>query len=148
MLFALAVGVSRAAFGQSEFHVNRDLYSETADPVADIAAAKAVARRGHKRILLDFGGNWCSDSQLLEYYYHETPNAELLAKHYMVVHIDIGHTDRNVEIARRYHVPIAKGVPALAVLDADGKLLYSEKEKEFEHASPEAIAAFLNRWKG
>jgi thiol:disulfide interchange protein len=126
---------------------NKNLYSETADPKADIAAALVRARQEHKRIILDFGGNWCGDCQLLDIYYHQSPNAELLAKNFIVVHVDIGHMDKNVDVAKKYKVPIAKGVPALAVIDAHGNLLYSEREKEFEHTSPEAITSFLNRWK-
>ena len=148
LLFPLLAGLCPSARAQETFHVHKDLYSATADPAADIAAAQVTARRDHKRILLDFGGNWCGDCQLLDYYYHQAPNADLLAKYYVVVHIDIGHMDHNVEIARKYRVPIAKGVPALAILDARGNLLYSERDKEFEHTSPEAIAAFLNHWKG
>jgi thiol:disulfide interchange protein len=148
VLLGLSIGSSPAAVTQSEFHVNRDLYSETADPATDIAAAVKAARPAHKRILLEFGGNWCADCQLLDYYYHQSPNAELLAKHYVIVRVEIGHMDHNMDIAARYRVPVAKGVPALAILDSNGKLLYSEQPKEFEHSSPEAITAFLNRWKG
>jgi thiol:disulfide interchange protein len=148
LLLSFPIAPAPAAVAQSEFHVNRDLYSETADPAADIAAAVKAARPAHKRILLEFGGNWCSDCQLLDFYYHQSPNAELLAKHYVVVRVDIGHMDHNMDIASRYHVPVAKGVPALAILDSNGKPLYSEKDKEFEHTSPEAITAFLNHWKG
>ena len=126
---------------------NKNLYSETADPAADISAALTRARAEHKRVLLDFGGNWCGDCQVLDIYYHQSPNAELLDKNFILVHINIGHMDKNVDIAKKYNVPITKGVPALAVLDAHGKLLYAEREKEFEHATPEAITAFLNRWK-
>jgi thiol-disulfide isomerase/thioredoxin len=127
--------------------VNKNLYSETANPTADIAAALAQARREHKRVILDFGGNWCGDCQVLDIYYRQSPNAELLAKNFILVHINIGHMDKNVDVAKKYHVPITKGVPALAVIDANGNLLYSEREKEFEHTSPAAITAFLNRWK-
>jgi thiol:disulfide interchange protein len=127
--------------------VNKNLYSETANPNADIAAALARARREHKRVLLDFGGNWCGDCQVLDIYYHQSPNAQLLAKNFILVHVNIGHMDKNVDVAKKYNVPITKGVPALAVIDANGNLLYSEREKEFEHTSPEAITAFLNRWK-
>jgi len=148
VLFTLVIATPRTAVAQSEFHVNRDLYSESADASADIAAAVKAARAGHKRILLEFGGNWCADCQLLDYYYRQSPNAELLAKHYVVVRVDIGHMDHNMDVASRYHVPVAKGVPALAVLDSSGKLLYAERDKEFEHTSPEAITAFLNHWKG
>lgn len=127
--------------------VNKNLYSETANPTADIAAALAQARREHKHVILDFGGNWCGDCQVLDIYYHQSPNAELLAKNFILVHVNIGHMDKNVDVAKKYKVPITKGVPALAVIDAHGNLLYSEHEKEFEHTSPEAITAFLNRWK-
>jgi thiol:disulfide interchange protein len=127
--------------------VNKNLYSETANPTADINAALAQARREHKNVILDFGGNWCGDCQVLDIYYHQSPNAELLAKNFILVHVNIGHMDKNVDVAKKYKVPITKGVPALAVIDAHGNLLYSEREKEFEHTSPEAITAFLNRWK-
>jgi thiol:disulfide interchange protein len=127
--------------------VNKHLYSVTADPKADIAAASVKARTQHKRIILDFGGDWCGDCMVLDYYYHQSPNAELLDKNFVLVHIDIGHMDHNVDIAQKYNVPITKGVPALAVLDSNGKLLYAERAKEFEQPTPEAITALLNRWK-
>jgi thiol:disulfide interchange protein len=154
LLSAIATGVLSLALtpvpraeAQMGFHVNRDLYSETANASADIAAAMVAARREHKRILLDFGANWCGDCQVLDYYYQQSPNAELLAKHFIIVHIDTGHVDHNVDVAKKYHVPIAHGIPSLAVIDAHGNLLYAEHEKEFEHTSKEAITAFLNRWK-
>ena len=139
--------VQAQAQPQATFHVNRDLYSETSNASADIAAAVVQARREHKHILLEFGGNWCGDCQVLDFYYHQSPNAEILAKHYVVVRVNIGHMDKNVDVAQRYHVPITKGVPALAVLDAHGKLLYAERPKEFERPDPVAITALLNRWK-
>ncbi len=136
-----------SAVAQSTFHMNKSLYSERANAVADIEASEKIARHDHKRIILDFGGNWCGDCQVLDFYYHQAPNAELLAKYYIVVHVDIGHINHNLNLANKYHVPVSKGVPALAVLDAKGKLLYSEAQKEFEHTSPEAITAFLKRWR-
>jgi thiol:disulfide interchange protein len=144
---ALAIMPLAQCAAQSGFQVNKNLYSETSNATTDIASALKQARLEHKRVILDFGGNWCGDCQVLDYYYHQSPNAEILAKHFIIVHVDIGHMDRNVDVATRYHVPITKGVPALAVLDAHGTLLYSEREKEFEHTSVEAITEFLNRWK-
>jgi thiol:disulfide interchange protein len=147
-LLAFAIVSGDSATAQTVYPtVNKHLYSENADARADIAAALKQARHEHKRVILDFGGDWCGDCQLLDIYYRQSPNAELIAKHFIVVHVDIGHMDRNVDVAEKYHVPIKKGVPALAVLDSYGKLLYSEHDKEFEHTSPEAVTAFLNRWK-
>ncbi|RSL18200.1 thioredoxin-like protein [Edaphobacter aggregans] len=130
--------------------VKKHLYSETANPTADIAAALKQARAEHKRVILDFGGDWCGDCQVLDIYMHQSPNAELLAKHFIVVHVDIGQMDHNVAVAEKYKVPIKKGVPALAVLDAHGNLLYSQANKEFENMRnmrSEDVTAFLNKWK-
>src|ERR1700681_3951408 len=57
---------------------NKHLYSELADANADITAAIAQARQKHKRIILDFGGNWCGDCQVLDIYFHQPPNLALL----------------------------------------------------------------------
>jgi thiol:disulfide interchange protein len=146
-LFVLTIAPSPQAAAQVLAHPNKNLYSETSDANADIAAALVRARREHKRVLLDFGGNWCGDCQVLDIYYHQSPNAELLDKYFIVVHVNIGHMDKNVDVAKKYNVPITKGVPALAIIDAHGNLLYAEREKEFERTTPEAITAFLNRWK-
>jgi thiol:disulfide interchange protein len=145
VLVSAASGYAHSQAGL--FKPNPHLYSETSNAATDISAAIAQARREHKRILLDFGGNWCGDCQVLDIYYHQSPNAELLAKYFIVVHVNIGHMDQNVAIAEKYNVPIKKGVPALAILDSHGKLLYAEQDKEFEHATPTAITDFLNRWK-
>ncbi|MEO6807309.1 MAG: thioredoxin family protein [Edaphobacter sp.] len=145
-LLASSLAVPKAD-AQVIAHANKHLYSETADAKADIAAALVRARREHKHILLDFGGNWCGDCQVLDIYYHQSPNAELLTKYFILVHVNIGNMDKNVDVAKKYNVPITKGVPALAVIDAHGNLLYAEREKEFERTTPEAITAFLNRWK-
>jgi thioredoxin 1 len=51
---------------------------------------------------------------------------------------------------QQYQVPMARGIPAVAVLDGNGKLLYSQKGGEFEKAralGPDDLVAFLNKWK-
>ncbi len=130
--------------------LKKHLYSETADPKADIAAALQQARAENKRVILDFGGDWCGDCQVLDIYMHQNPNADLLAKSFLIVHVDIGHMDHNVDVAEKYNIPLKKGVPALAVLDADGKLLYSQQHGDFENMrnmQPGDVTDFLNRWK-
>ena len=136
---------------QAHPYVKRHIYSETADPKVDIAAALKQAKAEHKRVLLDFGGDWCGDCQVLDIYMTEAPNDELLKKHFIVVHVFIpSHYERNTEIAEQYNLPIHKGVPALAVLNANGKVLYSQQTGEFEdmrHMESGAVTEFLNRWK-
>ena len=42
------------------------------------------------------------------------------------------HGSKNLDIAAKYGMPLNKGVPALAVLDADGKVVYAQRSGEFE----------------
>lgn len=130
--------------------VKRHIYSETANPSADIEAALKKARAEHKRVILDFGGDWCPDCQVLDVYFHQDPNADLLARNFILVHVYIGRMDMNLDIPKKYHVPLNKGVPALAVLDAHGKLLYSQQTGQFENMrnmSSSDVTAFLYKWK-
>jgi hypothetical protein len=83
-------------------------------------------------------------------YFHQAPNTDLLEKHFILVHVWIGHMDKNLDIAEKYGVPISKGVPALAVLSPEGKVLYSQKTGEFEdmrHMESSSVTDFLNKWK-
>jgi thioredoxin 1 len=151
---ALFLPVLLAAFFvatiSSAFAGSRIIYSDTADAHADIQQALATAAKENKRVILDFGGNWCGDCQVLDIYFHDEKNLPLLEANYVLVHIDIGHMDKNVDVAQKYDVPLGKGVPALAVLNAHGKLLYSQKNGEFEamrRMDEASVTEFLNQWK-
>jgi thiol:disulfide interchange protein len=130
--------------------VKKHLYSAEANPKADINAALKQASVEHKRVILDFGGDWCGDCQVLDIYLHQSPNVEIFEKNFLLVHVDIGRFDKNLDIAEKYNIPLKKGVPALAVLDSDGKLLYSQKAAEFgdmRYMYANSVTDFLNQWK-
>jgi hypothetical protein len=76
--------------------------------------------------------------------------AALIAKNFVVVRVDVGRMNKNQDLAEKYHIPLKKGIPALAVLDPAGKLLYAQEQGQFEdarHMSYEAIKAFFEQWK-
>ncbi len=126
------------------------IYDDNANPRADIAAAVKQAQREHKHVIVDFGGDWCGDCQVLDIYFHQSPNREVLEKNYVLVHVSVGHVDKNLEIPTGYGVNIKKGVPALAVLDAHGKVLYAQATGEFENMrnmNATSVTDFLNRWR-
>jgi thioredoxin-related protein len=129
---------------------NKDIYDSSADPNHQIVQALHAAAAAHKRVLVVFGGNWCFDCHVLDEAFHSQEIAPTVNKSFEVVHINIGNMDKNLDVAKKYDVPLDRGVPAIAVLDSDGKLLFSQKRGEFEAArslGPEDILAFLNKWK-
>src|ERR1700709_1484524 len=85
--------------------VKKHLYPDVESAQADLKAAFAKAKREHKRVLIDFGGDWCGDCQVLDVYFGQAPNADLLAKNYVKVNINIGHMDANLDVAKKYGVP-------------------------------------------
>ena len=66
-----------------------------------------------------------------------------------MIHVDIGHADKNLDLAVKYGIPLNKGVPAVAVLESNGTLLYSQRNGEFEPArrlDAPVFVEFLKRW--
>jgi thiol:disulfide interchange protein len=127
------------------------IYPDPSQAAADISGALREASATHRRVLVDFGGDWCTDCKVLDVYLKKPENAALVAKHYVVVHVNVGARgiERNFDVAERYGIPLKKGVPALAVLDGDGKVVYSQRNGEFEsmrHMDSKSVNEFLGKW--
>ena len=132
-------------------HAADPLYPEVARAKGDIEAALKSAVKSNKRVLVDFGGNWCPDCKVLDINLHRPENAQLLHERYVVVHVNVGDkgiTD-NFDVAERFGIPLKKGVPALAVLQADGRVVFAHRNGEFESMrkmDPKAVHDFLEQW--
>jgi len=152
MAALLFAAISTAQFKrvplQAPANPNPQLYKADANAVQDIRRALTSAGKQHKNVLLDFGGNWCIDCHVLENAFHQPRIAPLLNDNYLVVHVDVGKYDKNLDLAKKYHVNLEKGVPSLAVLDAMGKVLYATGD--FERArmmSEDDVIQFLDKWR-
>ena len=146
LLFTLLIAAAAQA------HAAEAVYPDVSRAHADIAAALKEAAASRKRVLVDFGGNWCPDCKVLDINLRKPATAALLNEGYVLVHVNVGAkgiTD-NFEIAERYGIPLKKGVPALAVLESDGRVVHSQKSGEFESMrklDPGAVDAFLKKWR-
>ena len=135
---------------QQPLSTDKEIYVPELNAHVEIADALKKASQQHKRVLLVFGANWCYDCHVLDLAFHRPDVTAVLNPNFVVVHVDVGQGDKNQDIMKQYQVPMAKGIPAIAVLDNDGKLLYSQQGGEFEKAralAPEDVLAFLNKWK-
>jgi hypothetical protein len=129
---------------------NTQLYPDPAEAPSAVTSALAAARKDHKRVLLVFGGNWCYDCHVLDATFHSKAISPLVSENYHVVHVNVGEYDKNLDLAKKYEIPLDKGVPSLAILDPDGNLVISQKKGEFESTvriGPEDIVKFLKQWK-
>ena len=129
---------------------NTNLYPDPAGAPTAISSALSAAVKDHKRVLLVFGGNWCYDCHVLDATFHSKTISPLVLANYHVVHVNVGDYDKNLDLAKKYEIPLDKGVPSLAILDPDGKLVVSQKKGEFESTvrlAPEDVVNFLKKWK-
>ena len=126
------------------------LYSPDADARKEIGEAVKCATAENKRVLLLFGANWCYDCHVLDQALHQGEAGTIVSESFLIVHVDIGEGEQNPDLVKQYKIPLEKGVPAVAVLDREGRLLYSSGLGEFEAARrmmKKDLVAFLNHWK-
>jgi thioredoxin-like negative regulator of GroEL len=136
--------------GQAAYAQGPELYPDPSVAKAEIHQALTRAKAEHKRVILAFGGNWCGDCHVLDIYFHDPVNQPLLKANYELVDVNIGRYDANQDIADQYGIPLKRGVPALVVLAADGKVLYAQTHGEFEKMrtlQSSDLTKFLNDWK-
>lgn len=130
-----------------------DIFDTHADASAQISDALARAAREHKRVIVDFGANWCIWCRRLHATFEKDPAvASALGRDFIVVMVDVNRRNgapRNPEVNERYGNPIAHGIPVLVVLDSDGRQLTTKDSGELEEGdghSPAKILAFLAQW--
>jgi thiol-disulfide isomerase/thioredoxin len=125
------------------------VYDIDADGSAQIAEALQAARSGDKRVLLQFGAEWCGWCHKLHHLFADDQAiADVLAKNYIVVLIDVDG-DHNAAVNEKYGNPMQHGLPVLVVLDSDGTQLTTQETGQLEegdHHDPELVLAFLNKW--
>ena len=122
------------------------IYDEKADAQKEVEAAIAQAKRENKRVLIMYGGNWCSWCWKL----HDTMEADAdikkrLEDSYVVVLVSI---HENEGFPSNYGAE-AKGYPYLTVLDGDGKAVTHQETgslEEGDHHDPKKVLDFLNKF--
>src|SRR5580698_10516629 len=103
----------------------KPVYDEKANAKDLIDSALAAAKRQNRRVLIQWGGNWCSWCLLLhDRMKSDKDLAKTLHYEYDVVLID---SNGNKDLAAKYGADLKKhGVPFLTVLDSDGKVIVNE----------------------
>jgi hypothetical protein len=127
-------------------------YNPTADAKAQIAGAIKSAGEDGIRVLLNFGANDDASSTAFETARRNAALRTFFADEYKVVNVDVGHADKNIDVARAYGVTLTPGaLPHLAVLDATGAIIAQAPGQSFRSDAdsatydPEKLQAFLKK---
>ena len=126
----------------------QEKFDPSRDAAADIKAGVEIAKKEHKRVILDVGGEWCPWCKKLDKMFHtDAEIAKELKEHYVVVKVNFSQENKNEAVLSKY--PEIKGYPHLFVLDSDGKLLHSQDTGLLEtgdHHDHDKVMTFLKAW--
>lgn len=119
---------------QNEKQDAKKVYDEKADAKQQIAAALAKAQKENRRVLIQWGGNWCSWCvKLHELFKSNKEIARTLMYEYDVVYVDAGKpTGKNIDLGSSYGADLSKGFPYLTILSAEGKPLANQETGSLE----------------
>lgn len=116
----------------------KPLYDESVDAKQQIAAALERARHDNRRVLVQWGGNWCSWCYALHDRFVEPKLDKELLYEYETVLVDTGKDGKNNELAESYGADIRKGgFPYLTILDASGKAIANQDTGALERKGPD-----------
>ncbi len=151
ILLAAFIAVSATAVAQTAAQPAApapSVYNEQADARAELNLALARAQTQHKNVLVVFGANWCGDCLALNKKMSAGALAAHVDKRFVVLKVNVGHFDRNTDLAAQMGVPLKKGIPAVAVLKQGGEVQSATGGGELADARNMGDAAVLAVFEG
>ena len=130
--------------------VERQPYNESADAEVAVNAAFTRAKKSHKRVLIDLGGNWCGDCIVLANIMQLPEMKPFIKQHFEVVTVDVGRFDKNLSIPARFGiVKRLEGVPSVIIAEPDGTQVNPGNVSalsDARHMTPQSVADWLAQW--
>lgn len=123
-------------------------YDTAANAQAQVDAAFAEAKRTGKKVMIDFGANWCPDCRLLSSVFEMPQVKAWKESHFAAVAVNVDRFNVNMDIPARYGVKV-KAIPTVLILTPDGKLLNADGTLALGNArtmSPQAAVDLIASW--
>ena len=109
-------------------------YDENANAGEQISVALEKAKLKNRYVLLQMGGNWCPDCRTLGEYFSRPEIKTWLDERVVLVSVDVGEWDRNLDIVEEYENPISEGIPALVLLNSNNEVMFATLAGELASA--------------
>jgi thioredoxin len=130
ILFAAILMVQTITAGQQKGKPH--IYDENKVTPAMVDEALKTARSQNKFLMVEFGADWCSDCVALARSLEQGQTAEYLRNHFVVLKVNVGQFDRNLDIAKSLGVDLNKGIPTAVFYTAGGSRIGATNNGELE----------------
>src|SRR5262249_6696234 len=100
----------------------------------------------NKYLMVEFGGDWCEDCVALNHNLEAGPTRDYFEDHFILLRVEVDHSDRNLDVAKSLDAGVEHGVPAAVFFAPDGTRIGGTTRGELEPSRqflPEQILAFL-----
>jgi protein disulfide-isomerase len=122
------------------------IYQPTNMTPGMIAHALKIAREENKFLMVEFGANWCEDCVALAHNLEQGETRNYFEKHFVVLKVDVGQFNRNLDVAKSLGVDLDKGIPTAVFFAPDGNKVGATNKGELEPSrkyGSKQIYAFL-----
>src|SRR5215217_3106994 len=92
----------------------------------DVAAARSQAAQEGKRVAVVFGAEWCPDCDAFKQVLGHRLVAPIVDPNFVVVKVSVGNRDRNLDLMAEYGMNVGSGIPSVAILEPNGRLVISQ----------------------
>jgi len=123
-------------------------YDIAANAGSAVDKAFAEAKATNKRVLIDFGANWCPDCRMLAGVMELGPVQSWIGQNFVPVSVNVDHFNVNMDIAARYGIKVT-AIPTVLIVTPDGRLLNADGTLVLGNArtmSSQAVVDQLAAW--
>ena len=129
---------------------SEEIYNPSADAMADIKSAIALAKETDKHVFVKVGGNWCGWCKM----YAKFTGADkdimrVMEDEYVFVLVNWSTENKNPDAMSYLGNPERFGFPVFVIIDGDGKVLHTQDSALLEEGkgyNKKHIMRFLTVW--
>jgi len=146
----LLISFFNTAPAQPSAEPKSHLYDPTANAQSQIDSAIVRAKKEHKNILLQVGGNWCIWCTRFHNFVASNDTLRNLQDgNYISLHINFSPENKNEQLLASLGFPQRFGFPVFVILDERGTRIHTQNSGYLEEGksySSAKVAGFLEQW--
>ncbi len=133
------------------FSQNTKIYHPEDNASQKMDSALVLAKKEHKFVLLQIGGNWCPWCLRFNKLTQETPELKkAMDDNYIVYHLNYSRENENKEILSKLGFPQRFGFPVFVILNESGERIHTQQSDFLENGAGgydnKKIQDFLELW--
>ena len=128
---------------------SEEIYNPSADAMADIKSAIALAKETDKHVFVKVGGNWCSWCKLYAKFTKADKDIIRAMEDYVFVLANWSTENKNLDAMAYLGNPQRFGFPVFVIIDGDGNVLHIQDSALLEDGkgyNKKHVMRFLTLW--